>query len=78
MTGLCYLCINLHVTIWIVSGDKTFSVDEFTHVDTSLWDAGFIPHCRRGWCMTLKIGCVTISTNRPTLTTTESQSQTNN
>lgn len=47
-----------------------------THVDPSLRDAGIIPRCPRGWCVTIKIGCVTItiSTNRPTPTPAESQS----
>lgn len=64
MIGLCYLCINLYVIIWIVFGDKIFSVDEFIYVDISLWDVGFIFYCWCGWCMIFKIGCVIISINR--------------
>lgn len=50
-------------------------MDEFTHVDPSLGDAGIIPRCRRDWCVSIKIGCVTItiSTHRPTATPTPTE-----
>lgn len=50
-------------------------MDEFTHVDPSLGDAGIIPRCRRGWCVSIKIGCITITISSDRQTPTQAESE---
>lgn len=50
-------------------------MDEFTHVDPSLGDAGIIPRCPRGWCVSIKIGCITITISSDRQRPTQAESE---